>query len=383
MEFDNDKIIKPSYRIEIFYWLFLALINPFVNGVTLFLKGIHLWPVLLLVNLIIFPLYLLYARFMVPRLLFKKKYPFYILSIIVLFFVVHIVLLAIYSFFLQFDILPDERIFFTYNSATVLRESLWIVINTSIATAIGFVREALEEKDALADLQKDSNFFKLRYLRAQLNPHFLFNTLNSIYALSLQKSDKAPDIVVKLADIMRYLIYECNEERIPLNKEIEFIRNYIEIEQIRHKADIRFSVEGETDNVLIEPFIFISFIENGFKHALDNAFVTPFIYITLKIEEKQLVLNVLNNTNIDLETQAKRIHGKGITTSKSLLEILYPDSHELDIIQTEKEERQQTELRLKHAKDRLEKLYQDGHTLDVILNNNTFTVSLILKRRAA
>jgi len=94
-------------------------------------------------------------------------------------------------------------------------------------------------------------------------------------------------------------------------------------------------------------------------------------------------LNVLNNTNIDLETQAKRIHGKGITTSKSLLEILYPDSHELDIIQTEKEERQQTELRLKHAKDRLEKLYQDAHTLDVILNNNTFTVSLILKRRAA
>lgn len=383
MEFDNDKIIKPSYRIEIFYWLFLTFINPLVNGITLFLKGIHLWPVLLLVNLIVFPLYLLYARFLVPRFLFKKKYPYYILSIIVLLFVVHFILLAIYSLFLQFDILPDERIFFTYNSATVLRESLWIVINTSIATAIAFVREALEEKDALTDLQKDNNFFKLRYLRAQLNPHFLFNTLNSIYALSLQKSDKAPDIVVKLADIMRYLIYECNEERIPLNKEIEFIRNYIEIEQIRHKADIRFSVEGETDNILIEPFIFISFIENGFKHALDNAFVTPFIYITLKIEEKQLVLNVLNNTNIDLETQAKRIHGKGITTSKSLLEILYPDSHELDIIQTEKEERQQTELRLKHAKDRLEKLYQDAHTLDVILNNNTFTVSLILKRRAA
>ena len=383
MEFDNDKIIKPSYRIEIFYWVLLALINPLVNGITLFLKGVHLWPVLLFVNLIIFPIYLLYARFVVPKFLFKKKYSYFILFSVVLFFVIHLVLLGIYSLFLLFDLRPDEKIFFSYNSATIFRESLWIIINMSIATAIAFIREALDEKDALVDLQKDSNFFKLRYLRAQLNPHFLFNTLNSIYALSLQKSDKAPDLVVRLADIMRYLIYECNEERIPLNKEIEFIRNYIEIEKIRHKADIRFSVEGETDDIMIEPFIFISFVENGFKHALDNAFVTPFIYITLKIEEKQIVLNVLNNTNIDLETQAKRIHGKGITTGKSLLEILYPDSHELDIIQTEKEERQQTELRLKHAKDRLEKLYQDAHTLDVILNNNTFTVSLILKRRAA
>lgn len=383
MEFDNDKIIKPSYRIELFYWVFLGIINPLVNGITLFLKGIHLWPILLLVNLIVFPLYLLYARIVVPKFLFQKKQSYFILCIAALFITTHLVLLGIYSLFLLFDLLPEEKIYFTYSGATFLRESLWIIINTSIATAIAYIREALDEKEALANLQKDSNFFKLRYLRAQLNPHFLFNTLNSIYALSLQKSDKAPDIVVRLADIMRYLIYECNEERIPLYKEIEFIRNYIEIEKLRHKADIRFIVEGETDNILIEPFIFISFIENGFKHALDNTSVTPFIYITLKIEEKQIVLHVLNNTNVDLETQSKRIHGKGIATSKSLLELLYPDSHELDIIQTEKEERQQAELRLKHAKDRLEKLYQDAHTLDVILNNNTFAVSLILKRKAA
>ena len=97
----------------------------------------------------------------------------------------------------------------------------------------------------LATLQKDNNNFRLKYLRSQLNPHFLFNTLNSIYSLSLQKSDKTPEVVVKLADLMRYLIYECNEEKVPLDKEIEFIRNYIEIEKIRYNADVRFSVEGE------------------------------------------------------------------------------------------------------------------------------------------
>ena len=146
------------------------------------------------------------------------------------------------------------------------------IINMSLAAAISFIKKALDEKDLLLSLEKDNTYFKLKYLRAQLNPHFLFNTLNSIYSLSLQKSDKTPEVVVKLADLMRYLIYECNEEKIPLNKEIEFIQNYIEIEKIRYKADVRFTVEGETDGIMIEPFLFISFIENGFKHAFDNSY---------------------------------------------------------------------------------------------------------------
>jgi LytS/YehU family sensor histidine kinase len=182
---------------------------------------------------------------------------------------------------------------------------------------------------------------------------------------------------------MRYLIYECNEEKIPLNKEIDFIRNYIEIEKIRYSADIRFTVEGETGDIMIEPFLFISFIENGFKHALDNSFSEPFIYIMIKVSADRIVLNVINNSNTDLELQAKRINGKGISSSKSLLELLYPDLYDLDIIQTEKEEKRENSLRMRNARERLEVLYPDSHTLDVILKNNTFTVSLIIKSRAA
>ena len=81
---------------------------------------------------------------------------------------------------------------------------------------------------------------------------------------------------------MRYMIYDCNEERVSLNKEIEFIQNYIEIEKIRYNADIRFTVEGDTEDIMIEPFLFISFIENGFKHAFNNAYSNAFIYITIK-----------------------------------------------------------------------------------------------------
>jgi two-component system, LytTR family, sensor kinase len=178
---------------------------------------------------------------------------------------------------------------------------------------------------------------------------------------------------------MRYMIYDCDEEKILLSKEIEFIKNYIDIEKIRYKADVRFSVEGETDGIMIEPFLFISFIENGFKHAFNNSYSDAFIYITIKVAADQIVLNVINNTNIDLETQAKKLPGTGIKNSKSLLELMYPDSYALDIIQTDKVEIRKSELRIKNAKKRLDVLYPDSHTLDVILSKNAYTVSLIIK----
>jgi two-component system, LytTR family, sensor kinase len=383
MEFDNDRIIKRRYRIETVYWILLVLMNPFANALTVFITDARIWVVLLLVNLILLPLYFLYAEWIVARFLFQNRKRYFILLSMTMFITVHLIVFLLYAIVLNFELTTGEQAYFTYTFSSIIRESVWSIINMSLAAGIYFIKQALDEKDLLAALQKDNNFFKLRYLRAQLNPHFLFNTLNSIYSLSLQKSDKAPEAVVKLADIMRYLIYECNEDRIPLDKEIEFIRNYIEIEKIRFKADIRFNVEGETEGIMIEPFLFISFIENGFKHALDNIAIEPFIYITIKVKQDEIVLNVINNTNIDLETQAKRINGKGISGSKSLLELLYPAAYTLDIIQTDKDERQESKVRLKNAKERLETLYPDAHTLDVILKNNVFTVSLIIKPQVA
>jgi len=335
--------------------------------------------VLLIVSLITLPAYLLYARICVPLFLFRKRNLYFALVSIFSFFIILFFLFALYLVILKFPLSDTEKGYFTFTTATIIRETVWIILNMSLAIAIFYIHQSRDEREMLSVAQKDNTFFKLRYLRAQLNPHFLFNTLNSIYSLSMQKSERTPEVVVRLADIMRYLIYECNEEKIPLNKEIEFIRNYIEIEKVRHKADIRFTVEGDTDNMYIEPFLFISFIENGFKHAMDNSFEEPFIYITLKVLNSEIVLNVINSSNADLEVQAKRLNGKGLSTSKSLLEMLYPDSHVLDIIQTEKEESRQSNLRLHNAKERLESLYPDSHTLDVILNKNSFTVSLFIK----
>ena len=383
MEYDNDRIRKPAHRTEICYWVFFVLLNTTVSSLTLFLNDIRIWPMLLLANLAVFPGYLLYSRMLGPVVFPRRRRIFFFLMTLLVFLLNQTVLAALYELILQFPLSPAERYYFLYHPATLIREGLWGCVNMTLAIAIYFIKQALDKKDQLAAAQKDNTFFRLRYLRAQLNPHFLFNTLNSIYSLSMQRSEKTPEMVIRLADIMRYLIYECNEEKIPLEKEIDFIRNYIEIEKIRYTADTRFTIEGATTGVLIEPFLFISFIENGFKHALDNSFAAPFIYIHIKVEQTQITLNVINSTNTDLGDQAKRINGRGISHSRSLLELLYPDAYALDIIQTEKEGSRKSSLRIKNAREHLESLYPDAYTLDVILRHNAFTVSLILKSKVA
>jgi two-component system LytT family sensor kinase len=384
MEYDNDRVRRRTDRTEIFYWAVFVLIYPLINGITYFRSALLFWLLLLLVSLLLFPAYLLFSRTMGAFFLTRQRRGMAILMTVLSFLVIQTFLFALYSLIAKSGSKPELTGYFTYSSGTMLREGIWILFNMSFSMAIFYIRKAIDEKQLLEASKRESNFYKLRYLRAQLNPHFLFNTLNSIYSLSLQKSERTPEVVIKLADIMRYLIYECNEEKIPLDKEIEFIRNYIDIEKVRYQADIRFTVEGITAGVQIEPFLFISFIENGFKHALDNSFAEPFIYITLKVETGQIVLNVINSTNADLETQAKRrMNGKGLANSRSLLEILYPDAYELDIIQTEKEENRNSQLRLHNARERLEDLYPDAFTLDVILSKSAFTVSLILKTAVA
>jgi len=379
MEYDNDRKISPTSRIEVFCWILVGLLNPLLNSITIFWFDKRIWVALFFISLFLVPGYLLYSRWIVPKLLFRNRLLAFIFSSIAFFIFMQALLLCIYAIVMSFQPLLVEQSYFSYKPKTFIRESIWIFINMFLSVVAAFVRKTFDEEELMASLQKDNTLYRLKYLQTQLNPHFLFNTLNSIYSLSLQQSEQTPEVIIKLADLMRYLVYECNEPKVLLNKEIEFIKNYIEIEKIRHKAEVRFLVDGETDGIMIEPFLFISFIENGFKHALDDSNGTPFIYINIKIEEKQIMLTVVNNTNIDLETQSKRIHGTGIKNSKDLLELLYPESYALNIIQTDKQKRQESLVRIKNARQRLEMLYPDTHTLDVILSNNAFTVSLIVK----
>lgn len=174
---------------------------------------------------------------------------------------------------------------------------------------------------------------ELRFLKSQINPHFLFNTLNNLYALTLKKSDKAPEIVLKLSEIMRYMLYECNERRVLLTKEIQYIYNYLDLERLRQpaEADIRFTTEGKISDQTVAPLLFVPFLENSFKHGL-NLHVQGggFVRLHLAVHGDDLEFFIENSK---AERAPRQEHPKsggiGLANVRQRLELLYPGSYNL------------------------------------------------------
>ena len=195
------------------------------------------------------------------------------------------------------------------------------------------IRKELENKRLAAELS---------FLRMQINPHFLFNSLNSIYSLSLKKSDFAPQAILKLSDMMRYLLYEREDasHMVALHKEIEYLENYIALQKIRfnHGQHIEFLTEGDDSNQKIAPLLLIPFIENAFKHGLLTDSANP-MKIYLLIEGKRLILQVKNRKNLNNKDSNE---GIGLENVNKRLKLLYPGKHQLTI--TESEEHYQSDL---------------------------------------
>jgi len=181
---------------------------------------------------------------------------------------------------------------------------------------------------------------ELRALKAQVNPHFLFNTLNSLYALSLDRSEKAADLVLKLSDLMRYVIYESNEEMAPVGKQLEFLQNYVHLERLRsdESLDIRFEVKGDRKEVKIAPLLYLAFVENAFKHGARNRNDQPYIRILFNLEMDDRVFFVIENRK-DPYHVFNPEGGFGLTNARRHLELLYPGRHRLDITETSDEYR--------------------------------------------
>jgi two-component system LytT family sensor kinase len=176
---------------------------------------------------------------------------------------------------------------------------------------------------------------ELKLLKSQIHPHFLFNTLNNLYSLALEKSDKAPDLIIRLADMLSYIIYDCNSEKVPLSKEIDFIKSFLELQEVRYDTcEISFKVEGDLNNKQIAPMILHTFIDNSFKHGADKDSGNPWIDISINSMNGYLVLSVSNSTKKSEET-AIRAPGIGISNARKRLELLYKGRHGLEISNSE------------------------------------------------
>lgn len=175
---------------------------------------------------------------------------------------------------------------------------------------------------------------ELRFLKSQINPHFLFNTLNNLYALTLKKSDEAPEIVIKLSEMMRYMLYECNEKRVPLRKEVNYLRNYLDLERLRqgNNISISFDVEGRVEHQQIAPLMFIPFLENSFKHGLSNQITQGYVHILLQVEDQHVHFYIENSKpDTPPSPDKRRSGGIGLVNVRRRLDLLYPGQYELTI----------------------------------------------------
>jgi len=179
-------------------------------------------------------------------------------------------------------------------------------------------------------LETEKKDMELQFLKSQLNPHFLFNSLNNIYSLAYQKSDKTADAILKLSDIMRYMIYESNDSWVSLSKEIEYVQSYIELQKLRFKdgAAVEMTLSGEIDDQQIIPLILIAFVENAFKHGVANDHADP-IRINIIANKKILHFSITNkksNANKD------EVGGVGLNNVERRLQLLYPERYKLNIV---------------------------------------------------
>jgi two-component system, LytTR family, sensor histidine kinase AlgZ len=178
---------------------------------------------------------------------------------------------------------------------------------------------------------------ELRFLKAQINPHFLFNTLNNLYYLATVNSPKTPDVIDKLSQMMRYMLYDSNHPKVSINKEIEYMKNYIDLENLRldNKVPIKFDIVGDTTNKHIVPLIFITFLENAFKHGVSNNSKDAFVNIRIKIEGDNCYYSVENAKLSTKAAQEIAKSGIGLSNVKRRLELSYPNRYNLDVSETD------------------------------------------------
>jgi hypothetical protein len=209
--------------------------------------------------------------------------------------------------------------------------------NVFLFLTVAFFSLLLRIRNRWQQSEKEKLTAELSYLKAQINPHFLFNSLNSIYSLALQKSDAAPEAVQKLSSMMRYVLTDANSDFVPLQKELNHIRDYIELQRLRFGNDLplNWAITGDEKNKKIAPLILISFIENAFKYGV-NAEEDAEIKIEINVYEKSLGLFVSNNM-VTVNVTEEEKSGIGLENTKNRLNLLYPDAHELKITETAKQ----------------------------------------------
>ncbi|SOD20180.1 sensor histidine kinase [Pedobacter xixiisoli] len=325
---------KASLILNCIFWgviaAFLIIALVLFNSKHTLREYIVTWLGFGLINIAIF--YINYLV-LIPELIKKKKlYWWYVVCFILL-------LLAsctIKTFIAALN--PEETLRYTEEGKVKYMELTWFFVNRVFiggfflvsSCIIKFAVDWFSNERVQRSLESEKKDMELQFLKSQLNPHFLFNSLNNIYSLAYQKSDKTADAILKLSEIMRYMIYESNDSWVSLDKEVEYVESYVELQKLRFKdgAAVEISINGVIDGQKIVPLILISFVENAFKHGVANDAEDP-IKINIIANQKILHFSVTNKKNT---TNKDAIGGVGLNNVERRLQLLYPDRYKLNIV---------------------------------------------------
>ena len=329
MEVSNRKISSGRLFSIVFHlilwtiWIGLPIINAGDNER---FRIFSIW--LIPVTLTNIPHFLLNTEWLIPKVLKKYGVMRYVVGLLLLTAVFTLV-----HYFMKEWIIPEE-IRFNRN------DWFWAVVPvlfvTAISTGYGFITYLIKQEKEEQEEHQERLQSELSFLRSQISPHFIFNVLNSIVYLIRNNPQLAENVTIRLSELMRYMLYTAEKEQHPLSRELEYLQNYLNLQQIRFEedVDIRFQLEGQAGTQLIEPMILIPFVENAFKHGV-GMLSQPVIDVQLKLSEDSLYFRVRNKISPEPMEDKDFSSGIGLKNVRRRLELLYPHTHQLGINEQE------------------------------------------------
>jgi LytS/YehU family sensor histidine kinase len=196
-----------------------------------------------------------------------------------------------------------------------------------------FAKDWFELEAKKKELENEKLTAELSFLKEQINPHFLFNTLNNLYYLAYTKSDNTTEVIAKLSQMMRYMIYESNYPLVPLGKEIEYMQNYVSLERLRlnNQIPIDFKVDGDPSTIKVAPLILITFLENAFKHGVSGDNKKAWVNLSIKLQGKNCIYTVENSKINGVTSDHAGKSGIGLQNVKRRLELTYGEKYDLEV----------------------------------------------------
>jgi two-component sensor histidine kinase len=360
-----ERIIDGKYRMgyHLLFWVvYVALYTVMWGG-----YDDNYWEecqqILFLLPTQIVPTYIT-LYYLMPRFLYRKKTGLFILWSLVLTVVMALIYRYLNWAFLYHWFHPENEYWKTpvWYLPKVMHSLIQVYYPIFVAMAIKLQLFYYAKDKRNKELEKEKVATELKFLKSQIHPHFLFNTLNSIYSLSLSKSDKTPKAVLGLSKFMDYMLYECNDRFISIGREWEQLMNLVELERLRYSDSLTINTNKTIDrpDALIPALLLLPFVENAFKHGVDSELDDSWIHIDLSLQQDQLNFLVENSRTPKLEGKKDLDTDKniGLKNVKRRLQLFYPDRHNLRIL----EEAESFLVKLEIDLGKLPETWIDGKT---------------------